>query len=220
LELLVFNDNDLQQAVLAELNWEPSVNAAHVGVTANAGVISLMGHVESFFEKHEIELTTIRVRGVKAVVMEIEVRLPFDMKRGDDDIAAAAIERLGWDVSVPQDSVKITVDQGWITLTGEVDWNYQKQAAESDLHRLMGIVGVSNQITIKPQINTSNLSDDITHALHRSWFFDPKMISVSADGGRIRLSGTVPSVHDRQVAAATAWTARGVTEVENDIAVG
>ncbi len=215
----MFNDIDLRQAVLTELDWEPAVNAAHIGVTANAGVVTLMGHVESFFEKHEVEIAALRMRGVKAVVMEIEVRLPFDMKRGDDDIAAAAIDRLGWDVSVPQDAVKITVDRGWVTLTGEVDWNYQKQAAEFDVHRLVGIVGVSNQITIKPQVNTSNLSDDITHALHRSWFFDPKMINVSAEGGKIRLTGTVPSLHDRQVAAATAWTARGVTEVENDIAV-
>ncbi len=215
----MLNDNDLQQAVLAELNWEPSVNAAHIGVTANAGVVTLSGHVESFFEKHEAELAALRMRGVKAVAMDIEVQLPFDMTRGDDDIAAAAIDRLGWDISVPRDAIKITVDQGWVTLTGEVDWNYQKQAVEFDVHRLVGITGVSNQIMIKPRINTSNLSDEITHALHRSWFFDPKMISVSADGGKIRLTGTVPTLHERQVAAATAWTARGVTEVENDIAV-
>jgi len=215
----VLNDNDLKQAVLAELNWEPAVNAAHIGVTANAGVVTLLGHVESFFEKHEVEVATLRMRGVKAVIMEIEVKLPFDMTRGDDDIAAAAIDRLGWDVSVPHDVIKISVDQGWVTLTGEVDWNYQKQAAEFDVHRLVGIIGVSNQITIRPQINTSNLSDDITHALHRSWFFDPKMINVSAEGGKIHLTGTVSSLHDRQIAAATAWTARGVTEVQNDIAV-
>jgi len=215
----VLNDNDLQKAVLAELNWEPAVNAAHIGITANAGVVTLLGRAESFFEKHEIEAAALRTRGVKAVVMEIEVKLPFDMTRGDDDIAAAAINRLGWDISVPRDAVKISVDQGWVTLTGEVDWNYQKQAAEFDVHRLIGIIGISNQITIKAQINTSNLSDDITHALHRSWFFDPKTISVSANGGKVHLTGFVSSLHDRQVAAATAWTARGVTEVENDIAV-
>jgi len=215
----MLSDNDLRKSVTAELNWTPAVNAAHIGITANAGVITLLGHVESFFEKHEVELAALRIRGVKAVVMEIEVRLPFEMTRGDDDIAMAAIDRLGWDVSIPPDKIKISVDQGWITLTGEVDWNFQKQAAEFDIHRLVGIIGISNQITIKPQINTSNLSDDITHALHRSWFFDPKMINVSANGGKIRLTGTVSSLHDRQVAAATAWTARGVTEVENDIAV-
>lgn len=213
------DDHHLQQAVLAELNWEPSVNAAHIGVAANAGVVTLTGHVESYAEKHNVEMAVLRVKGVKAVAMEIDVKLPMDVKRGDDEIAAAAIDRLGWDVSVPRDAVKVNVEQGWVTLTGEVDWHYQKLAAEQDVHRLYGVVGVSNQITIKPRVNTENLSDDIMHALHRSWFFDPRTINVSANGGRVRLSGTAPSLHDRQVAAATAWTAPGVTDVENDIAV-
>ncbi len=213
------DDHHLQQAVLAELNWEPSVNAAHIGVTANAGVVTLTGHVESYAEKHNVEQAVLRVKGVKAVAIEIDVKLPMDAKRGDDDIAAAAIERIGWDVSVPRDAVKVGVDQGWVTLTGEVDWHYQKLAAEQDVHRLYGVTGVSNQITIKPRVNTENLSDDIMHALHRSWFFDPQTIHVSAEGGKVRLSGTTPSLHDRQVAAATAWTAHGVTDVENDIAI-
>ncbi len=213
------DDHHLQQAVLAELNWEPSINAAHIGVTANAGVVTLTGHVESYAEKHNVELAVLRVKGVKAVAMELDVKLPMDVKRGDDEIAAAAIDRLGWDVSVPRDFVKVNVEQGWVTLTGQVDWHYQKLAAEQDVHRLHGVTGISNQITIKPRVNTENLSDDIMHALHRSWFFDPKTINVSADGGKVRLSGTAPSLHDRQVAAATAWTAPGVTDVENDIAV-
>ncbi len=213
------DDHHLQQAVLAELNWEPSVNAAHIGVAANAGVVTLSGHVESYAEKHALEVAARRVKGVKAVVMEIDVKLPMDVKRGDDEIAAAAVDRLGWDVSVPRDAVKISVDKGWVTLTGEVDWYYQKEAAEQDVRRLFGVVGVSNQVTIKPRVNTENLSDDIMHALHRSWFFDPRTINVSANGGKVRLSGTAPSLHDRQVAAATAWTAAGVTDVENDIAV-
>jgi osmotically-inducible protein OsmY len=213
------DDHHLQQAVLAELNWEPSVNAAHIGVVANAGVVTLTGHVESFAEKHDAEVAARRVKGVKAVAMDVEVKLPFEVKRGDDEIAAAAIDRLGWDVSVPRDAVKISVDHGWVTLTGQVDWYYQKEAAEQDVHRLFGVVGVSNQIAIKPRVNTSNVSDDIMHALHRSWFFDPQTIRVSAEGGKVKLSGTAPSMHDRQVAAATAWTAPGVTDVENDIAV-
>lgn len=213
------DDHHLQKAVLDELNWEPSVNAAHIGVTANAGVVTLTGHVESYAEKHAVEMAVLRVKGVKAVAMELDVKLPMDVKRSDDDIAAAALDRLGWDVSVPRDTVKINVEQGWLTLTGEVDWHFQKLAAEQDVHRLYGVTGVSNQITIKPRVNTSNLSDDIMHALHRSWFFDPQTIHVSAEGGKVRLSGTAPSLHDRQVAAATAWTAAGVTDVENDIAI-
>jgi osmotically-inducible protein OsmY len=213
------NDSQLQQAVLAELKWEPSITAAHIGVTAKAGVVALTGHVESYMEKRAAESAAGRVKGVKAVAEEIEVRLPFGTKRGDEEIAAAAIERLSWDVSVPRDAVKVKVEKGWVTLSGEVDWYYQKQAAEQDVRGWFGVVGVSDQTTIKPRINVSSLSDDITHALHRSVFFDPKEVTVSAKGGNVTLTGTVHSWHDRQVAASTAWGAPGATSVENDIAI-
>jgi osmotically-inducible protein OsmY len=212
------NDQQLQQEVLAELNWDPSITAAHVGVTASGGVITLTGHVETYAEKHAAEKAAIRVNGVMAVAEEIEVRLPFETKRGDEEIAAAAIDRLAWDVLVPRDAIKVKVEQGWITLSGEVDWHHQKEAAEQDIRRLFGVVGVSNQTTIKSRINPLNISNDIMHALHRSWF-DPKTIKVTAEGGRIRLSGTVHSPHDRQLAAATAWAAPGAIVVQNDIAV-
>jgi osmotically-inducible protein OsmY len=213
------SDNALQEAVLAELRWDPSITAAHIGVTAKDGIVTLTGHVESYAEKHSAETAARRVRGVKAVAEEIEVRLPFETQREDDEIAEAAVDRLAWDVSIPADAIKIKVEDGWITLTGEVDWHYQKEAAEHDVRRLFGVVGVSNQISIKPLVDISNVSDDITHALHRSWFFDPKTITVSARGGTVRLTGTVTSLRDRQVAAATAWAAPGVTEVENEIVV-
>jgi osmotically-inducible protein OsmY len=212
-------DSQLQQSVLAEFNWEPSVTAGHIGVTASAGVVTLSGHVDSYAEKHAAETAARRVKGVKAVAEEIEVRLAFDRERSDQDIAAAAIERLSWNVSVPKDSVQVRVENGWVTLTGQVDWWYQKEAAEQDIRPLHGVVGVSNQATIKPRVNTSNLSDDITHALHRSWFFDPQEVHVRADGGKVVLSGTVHSYHERQVAAETAWSAPGATDVVNDIAV-
>jgi osmotically-inducible protein OsmY len=210
-------DGRLQKAVLTELGWEPSVTAAHIGVTANEGVVTLTGHVGSLAEKHAAEVAARRVRGVKAVAEEIEVRLPSDAERADDEIAAAAIECLKWDVSVPHDAVKVTVEKGWITLTGQVDWHYQRDAAAQDVRRLFGAVGVSNQITITSKVDVSNISDNIMHALHRSWFFDPKTITVSAQGGKVWLTGTANSPHDRQLAAATAWTAPGVTAVENNI---
>ena len=213
------HDHKLQKAVLAELHWEPSVTAAHIGVTAEAGVVTLMGHVDTFAQKHAAEMAARRVKGVKAVAEEIEVRLPFDAKRGDDEIAAAALDRLAWDVSVPRDAIQVKVEEGWITLTGQVDWKFQKETAEQDVRRLFGVVGVSNQTTIKPRVDAPDIRDDIVHALHRSWLFDPNTISVSAEGGRVRLTGTVHSVHDRQVAAETAWAAPGATAVENDIAV-
>jgi osmotically-inducible protein OsmY len=213
------DDKQLKQSVLAELAWEPSVAAAHIGVTAHSGVVTLTGHVGSFMEKHMAESAAGRVKGVKAIAEEIEVRLPTDTKRGDEEIAAAAVTRLGWDVSVPMNAIKVKVEKGWVTLDGQVEWHYQKQAAGWDVRGLLGVVGVTDKITIKPQVNTLNLSDDILHALHRSWFHDPKTITVTADGGKVRLSGTVHSWHDRQVAADTAWAAPGATSVENDISV-
>lgn len=213
-------DSQLQPSVLDEFNWEPSVTAGHIGVTASAGVVTLSGHVDSYAKKHAAETAARRVRGVKAVAEEIEVRLPFGTKRSDEEIAAAAIERLSWNVSVPKDSVQVKVEQGWVTLTGQVDWWYQKDAAERDIRPLHGVIGVSNQATIKPRVNTAGLSDDITHALHRSWFFDPETVHVRADGGKVVLTGTVHSFHERQVAGQTAWSAPGATMVENDLAVG
>jgi osmotically-inducible protein OsmY len=213
------HDSQLQLAVLAELSWEPSVTAGHIGVTANAGIVTLTGPVENFAEKHAAETAARRVRGVLGVAEEIEVQIPFERQRGDDDIAAAALERLAWDVSVPREAVSVRVEKGWLTLNGEVDAYYQKQAAEQDVRRLAGVVGVSNQIVLKPRVDTANLSDDITHALHRSWFFDTNTITVSADRGKIRLTGTVHSPHERQVAAETAWAAAGATSVENDLSI-
>lgn len=212
-------DSQLQQDVLAELNWEPSVTSAHIGVTANDGVVTLSGHVENYAGKAAAEQAARRVKGVKAVAEEIEVRLPFESERSDDEIAAAAIGRLAWNVAIPRDSVTVRVEHGWVTLTGEVDWGYQKTALEQDIRPLLGVVGVSNQTAIKPRINAADIIDDIRHALHRSWFFDPDKIAVSADGGHIRLTGTVHSPHDRQVAGRVAWSAPGATEVQNNIVV-
>lgn len=212
-------DSQLQQSVLAEFNWEPSVTAGHIGVTASAGVVTLSGHVDSYAEKHAAETAARRVKGVKAVAEEIEVKLLNDTKRSDQDIAAAAIDRLAWNVSIPRDAIKVKVEKGWVTLTGQVDWHFQHEAAQQDVRRLYGVTGVSNLITIKSRVNAANISDDITHALNRSWYFDPQTIRVSAEAGKVRLSGTARSPHDKRTAAMTAWAAPGVTSVENDITV-
>jgi osmotically-inducible protein OsmY len=208
----------LKQSVLDELKWEPSVTAAHIGVIAKDGVITLSGHVENYAEKHAAETAVGRVKGVKAVAEELEVRLPFDTTRGDDAIAAAAIDRLAWDVSVPRDAVRVKVEKGWVTLTGQVGWHYQREAAEQDVRRLFGVIGVSNQTTVKPRPDASNISDNIVDALHRTWF-DPKTVTVTTDGGKVRLTGTVHSWRDREMAESTAWAAPGATTVENDIAI-
>ena len=213
------NDKQLQQSVQDELGWEPTVTSAHIGVAAKDGVVTLTGHVDTYAEKHAAETATGRVKGVKAVAEELEVRLAYDIKRTDEDIAADAINRLAWDVYVPRDAIKVKVEKGWITLSGEVDWNYEKVAAKDELRRLTGVLGVSDQITIKPRANAANITRDITNALHRSWYFDQGNVSVTAEGGAVRLTGTVPTYDDKQVAARTAWAAPGVTGVENNISI-
>ena len=212
-------DSQLQSAVLAELNWEPSVIAGHIGVTIRDGIVTLSGHVESYGQKHAAELTARRVKGVLAVADEIVVDLPAATVRSDADIAAAVIERLAWDSAIVEGSVKASVADGWVTLSGQVDRRYQSEAAVGNVRNLRGVRGVTNEIAIRPWVNTENLSNDISLALNRSWFFDLDEIKVTAEGGKVRLSGTVGSPHERLVAANVAWSAPGVVAVENDIGV-
>jgi osmotically-inducible protein OsmY len=212
-------DVALQDSVLAELAWEPSVTAPHIGVTARDGVITLSGHVKRFAEKQAAQSAALRVKGVKAVAEEIEVKLPFDVKRSDDDIARAAIDRLNWDSTLPQDAVKVTVQEGWVTLTGEVEWRFEHDAAADDVRQLWGVMGVSNQIKLKSNVNTTNLSGDISKALHRS-SFNADGIKVAAEGGRITLNGHVNSWSARELAGSTAWAAPGATDVQNYLIIG
>jgi osmotically-inducible protein OsmY len=217
-ETTMSDDKQLKQAVLDELKWEPSVNSAHIGVTAKDGVVTLLGHVESYWEKSAAEKAARRVKGVKAVAEEIEVRLPFSVKHGDEEIALSAVNRLKWDGSVPKDAVKVSVEKGRITLTGEVDWHFQQDAAAADVRGLWGVIGISNQITIKPKPDTSKIKDSILVALDRAWF-DPATINVSAQGGQVTLTGTVESWYERDEASSAAWAASGTTSVVNNLAI-
>ncbi|MCJ2136936.1 BON domain-containing protein [Methylobacterium sp. J-026] len=211
-------DKTLQTNVIAELGWEPSVTAAHIGVTAKDGIVTLTGHVQNYMEKYAAERAAGRVKGVRAVAEEIEVRLPDHARRNDDEIAVALLQRLDWNVSIPDGAVQAKVEKGWVTLTGTVDWQYQKEAAQHDIRGMLGVVGISNWIAIKARPSAVNIGADITKALHRSWY-DPKTIAVSAEGGVVHLSGTVDTWYDRQMAGWTAWGAPGATTVENDIRV-
>ncbi|MEP7209627.1 MAG: BON domain-containing protein [Alphaproteobacteria bacterium] len=212
------SDNELRDDVLAELAWDPSVTAAHIGVTARDGVVMLSGHVQRFAEKQAAEAAVRRVKGVKAVAEEIVVKLPDDIHRDDDEIAQAARARLDWNSTLPIDAIEITVQNGWITLSGEVGWGFEHDAAAQDVRRLWGVTGVTNNIKVKARVNTFSLTSDITRALHRSWL-DPKGVKVSADGGRVTLTGYVDSWNDRALAGSTAWAAPGATDVENHLII-
>ncbi len=212
-------DKQLQDSVMFELGWEPSVDAAHIGVAVNAGVVTLTGHVESFPQKLAAERAAARVKGVKAVAEEIEVKLPDAVTRDDESIAKAAVQRLAWDSSVPPGGIEIRVEKGWVTLNGKVNWYFQKEAAGQAIRTLIGLAGLSNLIEIKPIANADDISQNITRALRRSWFYDPNSIVVSAQGGKIKLTGQVTTWNARDLAGTTAWSAPGATFVENEITV-
>ena len=213
------NDRQLQQDVLAELEWEPRVTAAHIGVTARDGVVTLTGHVDNFWSKHEAEKAARRVQGVKAVAEEIKVELPLGHKRTDEEIAAAVVDRLGWNVSIPVGAIKVVVENGIVTLSGETDWHYQKDIAETEVRHLNGVVGVMNRISLRRRVDTQTIGADIKSALKRSWYTRPDSIDVRADGGQVTLTGVVHSPYARSVAAATAWSAPGATSVVNNLAI-
>jgi len=213
-------DLELKKKVEDELNWEPSVNAAEIGVAVKSGIATLSGNISSYWQKFSAERAAARVSGVKAVVNELEVRLPTSSERTDEDIARAAVNHLNWAVSVPADRIKVTVSKGWITLAGTVEWNYQRVAAENAVRHLIGVKGVSNLIEVKPQVSKGEVKAAIEAALKRSAELDASRITVETDGDRVILRGTVRSWAERNEAERAAWKAPGVRMVDNRITVG
>lgn len=212
------DDHKIKTEVTAELAFEPSINADHIGVTVDAGVVTLSGHVDSYWQKIAAERAAGRVQGVRAIAEDIEVRLPGHVQHSDDEIAAAAVHRLNWTASIPKDAVKVKVENGFVTLTGTVDWHYQHDEVARSLRALTGVKGLSNQLKVKSQPNTSQIEHDIERALHRAWYSDDH-IKVSAKGGEVHLTGKANSWYDRNRAATTAWNAFGTTSVVNDIRI-
>ena len=212
-------DAQIQSDVLAELRWEPRVQPNEIGVSVKDGVVALTGWVDSYTKRWTAEEAAHRVRGVKAVVNDLEVRLPSSFERTDPDIAEAAVRALEWDAFLPTDKVHVTVSKGWVTLKGEVEWQYQKSDAERVVRRLTGVKGVTNLIIVKPGVSPSDLKQKIEKALVRSAETDASRITVEVDGSKVILKGTVRSWAERQEAERAAWSAAGVYSVDNRITI-
>lgn len=212
-------DLSLRESVLGALEFEPSINAAHIGVATDAGVVTLSGHVGSYAEKLMAERVAQRVKGVRAIAQEIEVRWPSDQKTNDDEIAQRALKIIEWDTTIPDGKVRLKVQKGWVTLTGEVPWYFQSSAAEAAVRKLSGVVGITNAITIKPAIQAGDIKHRIEDALKRNAEFEANQIRVVVSGGRVTLEGKVKAWHERVLAERAAWAAPGVSVVEDHLAV-
>jgi osmotically-inducible protein OsmY len=217
------DDQTLRAMVMAELEWEPSVDAAHIGVAAKNGVVTLTGFVDSYPAKAAAERAASRVRGVRAIAEEIEVRLPNDQKHADDEIAERALHILAWDVEVPHERIKVKVEHGMVTLEGEVAYQFQRSAAEADVRRLGGVRGVLNLIRVVqpagPRPDPALIRERIERALHRNAALEAAGLTVDVEGGRATLRGSVKTWWERDVAESAAWAAPGVSQVHNEIEV-
>lgn len=215
-------DADLQKNVIEALKWEPSVTHEHIGVYVANGVVTLTGVVPSYIEKHNAERVVEKMADVKAIVEKIEVHLKGDMIRDDSAIAKAILDRFHWSVLVPEDKVHVQVSDGWVTLKGELDWEFQRKAAEKLVRELTGVVHVSNAITLKPTVQAINpvkVKDKIEKALHRATQRESDRITIDVKGTCVTLRGNVRSLAEKNIVEATTWGCPGITEVQDRITV-
>ncbi|UVH60705.1 BON domain-containing protein [Variovorax paradoxus] len=212
-------DTQLRNDIQAELTWAPEVKTSDVGVIVKDGVVTLTGHLASHAEKYAVERAVQRVHGVKALAVELTVKLPFDNQRTDADIAMAVECALDWNALVPDDKIQPLVENGWITLAGEVEWGYQRSAAESAVRDLMGVTGVSNLVKVKPKVSPADVEKKIHDALSRQADREARQLAITVDGSQVTLRGTVHSWTERDAVQGAAWATPGVTVVVNDLLV-
>jgi osmotically-inducible protein OsmY len=210
-------DEEIQQDVLAELKWDARIQPNEIGVAVKNGIVVLTGWVDTYLKKWAAEDAALRVAGVKAVANDIEVRLPG--QRRDPEIADAARRALELDSSIPANKIQLTLSKGWVTLRGEVDWQFQREEAERVIRGIAGVVGITNLLTVRPSIGATDLKKKIEEALVRNARLDAEKITVEIQGSKAVLRGSVRSWVERQEAERVAWSAPGITEVENLLTV-
>ncbi|MHB2205272.1 BON domain-containing protein [Methylobacterium sp. CM6257] len=213
------SDKTIQQHVIDELAFDPRIDAANIGVTVDDGVVTLSGHVDSYSERYNAEQAAKRVKGVRAVVLHLDIRTPSAPRPKDEDLAHRAIQILDWNVQVPRDAIQVKVDAGQVTLSGKVEWHFQKSAAEAAVRRLSGVTGLINLIAIQPTATAPAIREKILAALKRDAELEADGINVKVDGTRVTLEGRVHAWHEREVVERAAWAAPGVTVVEDRLAL-
>lgn len=212
-------DADLKKDVLTELSWDPLVPEARVGVSVHEGVVTLTGHLDTYAEKIAARRAVERVSGVKAIAIELDV-IPLGVhQRSDTEIAAAVEHALSWNTSIPQDRVKVMVEEGWVTLSGELDWNFQRRAVERMIRPLKGVVGITDNIRLRTLPIPVNLSNRIQDALTRQAVREARRIDITVDGSVVTLHGHVHSWAERNAAEGATWSAPGVSRVINQLII-
>ena len=212
-------NEQLQRDVQNAIIWEPLLNAAEIGVTAKDGVISLTGTVDSYIKKVEAENAAKNVSGVKAVVENIKINYDTYGKKDDAAVAKEVLSAFKWNWEVPSDKIKVKVEDGWVTLEGELEWNYQKEAAKKAVATLDGVMGVTSNITIKSETKDMVEKRAIESALERNWSIDEHDIKVKVSGNKVTLNGIVDSFYQKDEAERIAWNAPGVLSVDNELVI-
>jgi osmotically-inducible protein OsmY len=214
------DDRTLRQYIIDELDFDPSFNSANIGVAVENGVATLTGHVSSYAEKLAAERAARRVKGVRALAEEIEVRYSSEKKTSDDQIAERALKVMAWDARVPKDAVTVRVERGWVTLEGSAGWRYQKSACESAVRKLTGVVGVTNLIRVRPRVEATDVRNKIMAALKRNAEIETDAVRIFVDGNTVTLEGKVKAWYERDLVEKAAWSAPGVASVVDNVTIG